>query len=109
MAQCPYCFSELGTWTNDPLLVVTGSRYSISDGDLIEKSLDQREYKGFSHIQYIDILELQQARQEQEILMGIPEEDRTEFSPVNTTGLFVCTKQHIQELRDSIEALIFNS
>lgn len=124
--RCPYCFSQIREengsgdqkWFNDPILVPSGSPNAITyipttpeETDFIVEQItnipvDLRAFKGFSQINYVDMYDLQQERKNQELQVGIPEEELTIFSEINNTGLFQITKQHIQELRDSTEKIL---
>ncbi|GAG12169.1 unnamed protein product, partial [marine sediment metagenome] len=72
--RCPRCFSrisefdtgESSDWTDDPIKTPKGEA-----GD---------DYKGFTDIKPIHIQELQTLRAQQEIDVGIEEEDRTTFT-----------------------------
>ena len=91
MSLCPICGNELGKWSDDPLKTPKG----ISG------------VKGCSFIKPEHIIELQQARQQEEINCGIPESERTIFTPI--TGKKLITKQHIIELRKSTEKILIRS
>ena len=93
--RCPICHSELTpeqTWTHDPICTLQGLA-----GD---------DYKKIQHIRKKDIEELQEARTEQEIDIGITEEERTTFTTVPETGIFTANKKHIRELRQSTEKIL---
>jgi len=109
--KCPYCYRPLNPnkWTHDPLLIPNGSKYKWSDKEetiLIEESdVIKRLYKGFSQIREDDIIELQDEFKALEIEY-LPEDERTEFSPVNVNGIFQITGKHIKEMRDSVGKLL---
>ena len=109
--RCPKCFSILGTWINDPILTRTGSKfvYDENSGLLVpETNIQKRKYKGFIRIKAEIIIEIQDIRKQQEIDVGITEENRTKFSKVqsDSKGYWVVNKKHIKELRDSIEKIL---
>jgi len=87
---CPICFRTLGTWTNDPILTPDG--------------LAGTSYKGFTVPNYIHIQEIQTVLHQLE-LDNIPT-NLTTFSPINNTGNFQISEEHIKELRISIEKLL---
>lgn len=66
------------------------------------------DYRGFTFINPTHFIELQEARQEQELNAGIPEEERTTFTPVDTTeNRFIqIAKKHLRELRESTEKIL---
>jgi len=90
MSKCPLCFSEIGTWTDDPILTPDG--------------VAGINYKGFTYMKLIHITELQNERIQQEIDAGIPEGERTVFSPVVINKDFY--RHHIEELRESTEKIL---
>ena len=90
MAICPICFRTLGTWTDDPILTKDG--------------LAGASYKGFTVPNYIHIQEIQTVLHQLE-LDNIPT-NLTTFSPINNTGNFQISEEHIKELRISIEKLL---
>jgi len=89
---CPTCHTEIGKWTDDPILTPRG--------------LSGDDYKGVVPIKVKHIKELQDTRKQQEIeaTKFAPEMEKTDFStippktPVN--------KKHINELRTSTEKLL---
>ena len=105
--KCPYCYRPLETWKHDPILLSNGCPYIwLNDTTLVNESdIDQRFYKGSYQINIDDILEIQEELEvlEEEYIL---EPNRTIFSPVNNTGKFQVTGQHIKEMRDSIEKLL---
>jgi hypothetical protein len=109
MSKCPYCFREIGTWNRDPILLPTGSEYKWSDEEEtileIESDVDQRIYKGIYQIWLEECKEIQDALivLEQTYL---DEGDWSTFSPMNSSGYFQITGQHIKEMRDSVEKLL---
>ena len=105
--KCPYCYSNLGTWSNDPLLISNGSKYIwASDTTLSEVSnIEERFYRGLSNICRQHLEELQSNRKGLEIL-NLSAGQHTTFSPINNTGYFQVTGQHIRELRESTEKLL---
>lgn len=96
--HCPTCGSLLGTWTDDPLLTIDG--------------LSGPTYVGATQIRPIHIKELQDRNTQAELEVGIPEEDRTEFSSLyrdeaeTVYDYFVCDKKYIKELRESTEKIL---
>jgi len=94
--RCPRCFTELditGGYTDDPIKTPHGEA-----GD---------DYKGFTNIKPIHIQELQTLRAQQEIDAGITEEDRTEFTEIDTEhNLVDVYRTHILELRESTEKIL---
>ena len=105
--KCPYCFRSIGTWTNDPLLLPEGALHDwSSDTELISvPNIDARYYKGFSQIKEEDVKEIQDSLKtlEEE---NLDEGERTKFSPLNSSGYFQITGQHIKEMRESVEKLL---
>jgi len=87
-----------------------GSKYSWQDDTtLIEESdLDKRFYKGMYQIGYEEIKEMQDyfINLEEE---NLPEEERTEFSPITNDGFYQIKGIHIKEMRESVEKLLVNS
>ena len=111
MEKCPYCFRNEGTWTNDPILVVSGATQNWIPDTEIENTeleniseLEDRFYRGFQFVCYIHFKELQDDRRILEEAYLI-EEDRTTFSPIGETN-FLITAHHIKELRESTEKLL---
>ncbi len=68
------------------------------------RGLAGNDYTGHTYIQSQHIIELQEARQAQEITIGIVESERTSFSTI--TGDESCYKKHIRELRQSTEKIL---
>jgi len=77
-------------WSHDPLKTNRGLA-----GD---------DYKGFNNITVQHIQELQEARTQQEIDIGIPESNRTIFTSIDDTEHI--NKKHIRELRQSTEQIL---
>jgi len=95
MARCPRCFSNLEDeeWTDDPIKTPKGEA--------------GEDYIGFTYFNPVHIEELQEARTQQEINVGIPEAERTTFTPVKIEGERVYFyKKHIRELRESTEKIL---
>ena len=95
-SRCPRCFSEIDItaplWTDDPILTPEGEA--------------GEDYIGFTYINPEHIEELQEIRAQQEIDVGIAEEERTEFTEINTTSNLVDVyKKYIRELRESTEKI----
>lgn len=105
--KCPYCYSLIGTWLNDPVLLFNGSKYDWIDETELDAIIDvtQRKYKGCYQILLAALKEIQDNRKQLE-LENLPEVQRTTFSSINATGNFQITGQHIKELRDSTEKLL---
>ncbi len=99
--RCPVCLSLLGIWTDDPIKTQNGLPGYVDPSE-------QHLYSGFKFICRVHLEELQEARKQQEIDIGIPENERTVFSsiPTGDPSYFHCTKQQIQELRDSTELIL---
>jgi len=90
--KCPVCHTEIGLWTDDPILTQNG--FAGSD------------YKGFTQIKPEHIIEIQDARKAQEIDAGIVEEERTVFSNIDVTQFSYFLSQYIEEIRESTEKLL---
>ncbi len=95
--RCPRCFSELGLtapdWTDDPIKTPKGEA-----GD---------DYRGFIYFNPAHIQELQTLRTQQEIDAGITEENRTEFTEIDTENNLVnFYRTHLLELRESTEKIL---
>ena len=107
VSKCPYCYRPLYTWNHDPILLPDGCLYDWSSAtELIKQNnIDKRIYKGIYQITEVDIIELQNRLETLEV-ETLPENERTTFSPLNTTGLFRITGKHIKEMRDSVEKLL---
>ena len=93
--RCPKCFSKLSEheWTDDPIETPKGEA--------------GENYIGFLYMKPEHIEELQNARQGQEISAGIPEDERTTFTPVRVEGKDVYFyKKHLRELRESTEKIL---
>jgi hypothetical protein len=107
--KCPYCYRPLGTWKHDPILLPDGSKYKWSDDThlILVPNIEDRIYKGTYQITRDEFIELQDHRKamEEELL---PVEQRTKFSPINTTGEFQININHIKELRESTEKLLIS-
>jgi hypothetical protein len=105
--KCPYCYRPLGTWHKDPILLPDGSKYNWSDEThlVLVPDVEDRFYKGTYQITEDELIELQDHRKALEIEL-LPVAERTEFSPINTTGKFQITVKHIEELRESTEKLL---
>lgn len=107
---CPTCFSELVSdeerkrrIEEDPKHEIYG--YSWSDDPVLTpKGLSGEEYKGVTEIKSKHIIELQEARKQQEDDIGMFEEDKTEFTEVKDEVSVDC--KHIKELRDSTEKIL---
>jgi|GEM_PF-3206480 len=106
--RCPVCFSPIVTdptkieelreeginvWKDDPLLTSQGLA-----GD---------EYKGKTPCRWLHIKQLQDARKQQELDSGIPEEERTEFLEIGKGEPI--RKVHIEQLRISTEKILIAS
>lgn len=82
------------TWSDDPLKTPLG--------------LAGEDYKGLVFVNPYHIYELQQARFMQERAVGVPYNDRTQFSFLSPpyTSLIIPNKKHIEELRESTEKIL---
>jgi hypothetical protein len=86
MALCPVCFSEIGTWIDDPILCTP--------------SLSTLEYEGYTIIKpSIHITEIQENINELEEEAGL---SLTSFTPCTWKLLGI----HIKEIRTAIERLL---
>lgn len=113
--RCPYCFSTerdtytgLKNYTHDPILTANGTNLTLNiKTDTFEEGLSYN-YKGFYNIKNIDIIELQNKFRQLEIDVGVEEVERTTFSTItdNKDGIWIANKNHIQELRDSVEKIL---
>lgn len=102
--KCPYCFRTIGTWLNDPTVVISGSSNSwISNTELSAVSEEYREYKGCIRIGEAEVQELQDYLINLETLAGVAP---TTFTPLNISGKFQIRGQHIKEMRESVEKLL---
>jgi len=88
---CPTCHSEIGEWTDDPILTAKG--------------LSGDEYKGAIPIKVEHIKELQDKKTEQETDMGFLEDEITQFTKIIPKEQKVI-KEHINELRKSTEKIL---
>jgi len=87
--QCPICFSELGIWTDDPILTIP--------------SLSSPQYEGTTYINSIHITELQNNRNTIEAQLGL---SLTSWTVINNINIFQVIKQCVLELRTSTEAIL---
>jgi hypothetical protein len=92
MSLCPICFSESGTWSDDPIRCTP--------------SLSTEEFKGFTIIKPTHIIEIQNSCNLAEAEAGLP---LTAWTVVNNTNLFQVIKTCIKELRTSIENILIAS
>ena len=101
--KCPYCFRPSGTWQKDPILLPNGSPLVWnSDTELIlEPDIKKRLYIGTYQVSEPEIQEIQDRLKASEVENGIT--PLTVFSPLNISGKFQITGQHIKEMRDSVE------
>jgi len=107
---CPTCFSELVSdeererrIEEDPEYEIYG--YSWSDDPILTpRGLSGEEYKGVTEIKIKHIIELQEARKQQEDDLGISGADKTEFTEFD--GKVAVNYKHIRELRDSTEKIL---
>ena len=97
--RCSLCFSKIDLpsgeigWTDDPIKTPKGEA--------------GEDYIGFTYFKSIHIEEIQQIRQQQEIDFGIPDEEKTTFTPVKVEGKKVYFyKKHLKELRESTEKIL---
>jgi len=92
---CPICHSNIEPsnpdWTKDPVLTIRG--------------LAGEEYKGTIKLDIKYIKEIQDKRKQQEIDIGISEENRTQFTEI-TPGKTKWNKKYINELRESTEKIL---
>jgi len=108
MSKCPYCYRN-GVWQKDPIILPNGAKYKWSDSEetILESvpNIEDRIYKGIYQVSEPEVQEIQDALKtlEEE---NLAIEDRTTFSPLNTSGKFQITGIHIKEMRDSVEKLI---
>ena len=77
-------------WSDDPCLSLRGF-----NGDI---------FKGFDKVKFKHIKEIQEARIVEEELVGIPEDNRTEFSDIDEDKHI--RKTHLIELRQSTEKIL---
>jgi len=107
--KCPRCYRNLGIWQKDPILLPKGLKYKWEDDTTLIEETDpeKAEYKGIYQIGE-EIIELQDYLKDIE-LENFPEEERTEFSPINKTGFFQIKGIHIKEMRESVEKLLIVS
>lgn len=87
---CPYCHSEYyptKVWPNDPINTPF-TKYN--------------RWRGFTFIRDDHITTIQEKRKLQEAEAGIPENERTVFTPVG----YNIRKTHIKELRESTEKIL---
>lgn len=105
--KCPYCYRPLSAWKKNPILVPNGSKYKWSDSThlVLVPNEEDRIYKGIYQVGEDEIIELQDKLKELEE-ENLDEGERTEFSPINTSGKFQITGKHIKEMRDSVEKLL---
>ena len=79
-------------WKDDPILTVRG--YAGEN------------YKGFDYCKKENIESIQKRRKQQEINIGLAENNRTEFTEFDETKKIQITKTHIEELRNSTEKIL---
>jgi hypothetical protein len=105
--KCPYCYSLLGIHTHDPIILPDGNPYKwLNDTTLIfEPDIEQRFYKGNQQVTIDEVKEIQDILKDLEE-ENLDPEDRTIFSPLNSSGFFQITGQHIKEMRNSVEKLL---
>jgi hypothetical protein len=116
--RCPKCFSKLidpttnlPTWTDGPINTLTGAKKEFDETTGLLKpvtNIDKRLYKGLFKIKSVVIAELQEDRLALEIEVGVPEANRTVFSPAEdaANGYWVPNIKHIKELRESTEKIL---
>lgn len=106
--KCPYCYREALTHNHDPILLPNGAKYKFTDASETEleevSNIEDRIYKGIYQVTEEDITELQTELGTLEAENGIT--PLTVFSPINNSGKFQITGQHIKEMRDSVEKLL---
>lgn len=105
--RCPVCFSQIVT---DPeeieRLREEGIYVWVEDPLLTPRGLAGEDYKGKTPCRWLHIIQLQEARQQQEEDVGIPEEEKTAFSGVGRKEPI--RKIHIEELRISTEKILLS-
>lgn len=102
--KCPICFSDIGTWTDDPILTTNPAPSIINYMTNPNILITYEEYKGFTQLKAQHIKELQDNRRQLETdLVIIP---LTAFSVVDTTNLFQNMETYIYELRVSTEKIL---
>ncbi len=104
--KCPYCYRNIGVWNKDPIVLPYGSRNIWEDEYTLIKEpyLSKRFHIGMYQIGY-EVKEIQDYLKNLEA-ETIPEEQRTEFTPMNVSGYFQIKGVHIKEMRESIEKLL---
>lgn len=89
MALCPICYSELGLWSDDPILCTP--------------TLSTEEYKGYTIIKPNHIISIQNLCNIAEIEAGLTP---SIWTLVDNTNLYQVLKPCIKELRISIENVL---
>jgi len=93
MDKCPYCFSPLGTWRNDPI------KFPEAPVGL----------NGITFIQGQDIQDLIDRLRQLELELGFAISEKTNFPNFSGPGPHIITKDVIQQLRWCIELILTKS